>query len=174
MATAADRTAARRRTRVREDVGVAASRLRLDIRLRTLDAPTRTVAEAAAATGCEHARIAKSLVFVADGEPVVCVASGAHRVDVDRLCEVLDCAEARAAAPDEVRAATGYPVGSVPPFGHGLPVVLDEDLLRHERVWAAGGDCNTLFEVDPRVLAERTGARIAAVGARAEPATRAS
>jgi prolyl-tRNA editing enzyme YbaK/EbsC (Cys-tRNA(Pro) deacylase) len=149
---------------VREDVGDAARGLGLEIRLRTLEAPTRTVAEAAAATGCEHARIAKSIVFVADGEPVVCVASGAHRVDLDRLCEVIDCAEVRAAAPEEVRAATGYSVGGVPPFGHGLPTVVDEDLLRHERVWAAGGDCSTLFEVDPRALVERTGARIAAVG----------
>jgi prolyl-tRNA editing enzyme YbaK/EbsC (Cys-tRNA(Pro) deacylase) len=74
---------------------------------------------------------------------------------------VLDCAEARQAQPDEVRAATGFPVGGVPPVAHDLPVVLDEALLAHDRVWAAGGDGNSLFEVDPRVLAERIGARVA-------------
>ena len=151
---------------MREKVMNAARALDLDVNVTTLAAPTHTVGQAAAAVGCEEGQIAKSLVFVADGEPVVCVASGAHRVDLDRLCEVVDSAEARPASPDEVRAATGFPVGGVPPFGHGLPVVLDEALLEHERVWAAGGDGNTVFEVDPRRLADCTGAVVAAVGAR--------
>jgi prolyl-tRNA editing enzyme YbaK/EbsC (Cys-tRNA(Pro) deacylase) len=146
---------------MREKVRTAARALGLEVQVRTLDSPTRTVQEAATAVGCDPSRIAKSIVFVADGDPVLCVASGAHRVDVDALCEVLDCAEARQAQPDEVRAATGFPVGGVPPVAHDLPVVLDEALLAHDRVWAAGGDGNSLFEVDPRVLAERIGARVA-------------
>jgi len=148
---------------VRERVRTKARELGLDVHVRTLEAPTRTVDEAAVAVGCEAARIAKSIVFVADGEPVLCVASGAHRIDLDRLCDVLDCAEARPATPDEVRAATGFPVGGVAPFGHDLPVVMDETLLGHESVWAAGGDGNSLFEVDPRALADCTGARVASV-----------
>ncbi|HWH43266.1 MAG TPA: YbaK/EbsC family protein [Thermoleophilaceae bacterium] len=148
---------------MRERVRTKARELGLDVHVRTLEAPTRTVDEAAVAVGCEAARIAKSIVFVADGEPVLCVASGAHRIDLDRLCDVLDCAEARPATPDEVRAATGFPVGGVAPFGHDLPVVMDETLLGHESVWAAGGDGNSLFEVDPRALADCTGARVASV-----------
>ena len=150
---------------MREKVIQAAKELGLDVDVTTLEAPTRTVPEAAAAVGCEAAEIAKSIVFVADGEPVLAIASGAHRVDAGKLCEALDCAEVRQAAPDEVRAATGFPVGGVPPFGHALPVVLDEGLLAHGRVWAAGGDGNTLFEVDPRKLADCVGARIAAIAA---------
>lgn len=146
---------------MRARVKTAARELGLDVQVRTLAAPTRTVQEAATAVGCRPDEIAKAIVFVADGEPVVCVASGAGRVDVDALCEAIDCAEARQALPDEVRAATGFAVGGVPPFGHELPVVLDEALLEHGRVWAAGGDGNSLFEVDPRVLAERIGARVA-------------
>ncbi len=138
----------------------------LELDVRTLTSPTRTVPEAAAAVGCEAGRIAKLVVFVCDGDPVVCVASGAHRIDVDRLYEVLDCAEIRQASPDEVRVATGFAVGGVPPFGHGLPVILDEALLECPTVWAAGGDGNSLFEVDPRELAERVGARVAPVGER--------
>jgi prolyl-tRNA editing enzyme YbaK/EbsC (Cys-tRNA(Pro) deacylase) len=146
---------------MREKVRTAARALGLEVQVRTLDSPTRTVQEAATAVGCDPSRIAKSIVFVADGDPVLCVASGAHRGEGEELCEVLDCAEARQAQPDEVRAATGFPVGGVPPVAHDLPVVLDEALLAHDRVWAAGGDGNSLFEVDPRVLAERIGARVA-------------
>lgn len=146
---------------MREKVTSAARELGLDVSVRTLDRPTRTVQEAAAAVGCEPERIAKSLVFVADGEPVLCVASGHRRVDVDRLCEVLDCAEARQASADEVRAATGFSVGGVAPFAHELPVIFDEDLLAHDTVWAAGGDGNSLFEVDPQALARCTSATVA-------------
>ena len=150
---------------MKERVISAARKLGLEVEVRTLDAPTRTVSEAAAAVGCEPAQIAKTIVFVADGEPVLVVASGSHRVDPDKLAEAFDCAEIRQASADEVRAATGYPVGGVSPVCPGLAVVFDEALLAHRRIWAAGGDGNTLFEVDPRALAERTGARVQAVGA---------
>jgi prolyl-tRNA editing enzyme YbaK/EbsC (Cys-tRNA(Pro) deacylase) len=52
----------------------------------------------------------------------------------------------------------------VPPFGHGLPVVLDAALLDHEVVWAAGGDGHSLFSVDPRELVRCTDAVVAPVG----------
>jgi len=148
---------------VRERVVDAARELGLDVQVRTLDSPTRTVAEAAEAVGTDPEHIAKSLVFVADGEPVVVVASGGHRVDVDRLALAFDCAEVRQASADEVQAATGFKVGGVPPFGHALPVLIDEALLEHDVVYAAGGDGNTLFEVDPRRLVEVTKARVVAV-----------
>jgi prolyl-tRNA editing enzyme YbaK/EbsC (Cys-tRNA(Pro) deacylase) len=84
-------------------------------------------------------------------------------VDTDRLADVLDVAEVRQATPEEVRAATGFSVGGVPPFGHGLPVVFDRTLLDHACVWAAGGDGHSLFEVDPKALAGCTSATVAAV-----------
>lgn len=149
---------------MREKVKEAARELGLDVTVTTLDRSTKTVKDAAIAVGCDEAEIAKSIVIVCDGDPVVCVTSGAHRVDVDRVALALDCAEVRPANPDEVRAATGYPVGGVPPFGHGLPVLFDEALLRHERVWAAGGDSNSLFEVDPRDLISCTTAQVVPLG----------
>ena len=150
---------------MREKVMNTARELGLDVDVRRLEASTRTAEDAADAVGCVPAQIAKSIVFVADGDPVVCIASGAHRIDPDKLCEVVDCAEAHPASPDEVRAATGFAVGGVPPFGHGLPVVLDESLLDYGRVWAAGGDGNSLFEVDPRELVGCTDAHVADVAA---------
>jgi prolyl-tRNA editing enzyme YbaK/EbsC (Cys-tRNA(Pro) deacylase) len=148
---------------MREKVIATAQQLGLDVEVRTLDQPTRTVAEAATALDVEPGQIAKSLVFLADGEPVVIVASGAHRVDVDQLALACDCAVIDKATPEDVRAATGFAVGGVPPFGHGLPVMLDQALLEYDEVYAAGGDGNTLFAVNPRELADATGASIVRV-----------
>jgi prolyl-tRNA editing enzyme YbaK/EbsC (Cys-tRNA(Pro) deacylase) len=144
---------------MREKVKSAAAALGLDVEIKTLERPTRTVAEAAAALDVDPGQIAKSLVFLADGEPLVIVASGAHRVDVDQLALVCDCAVIGKASPEDVRASTGFAVGGVPPFGHGLTTMIDEALLQYDVVYAAGGDGNTLFAVDPRKLAEATDAR---------------
>jgi prolyl-tRNA editing enzyme YbaK/EbsC (Cys-tRNA(Pro) deacylase) len=149
---------------MRDRLADSARSLGLALNVQRLEDSTRTVSDAAVAVGCDEAEIAKSIVFVADGEPVVCVAAGHHRIDTDRLAETLDCAEVRQAAAAEVRAATGFAVGGVPPFGHDLPVILDEELLRHDCVWAAAGDPHSLFAVDPRELARCTRARVAPVG----------
>jgi prolyl-tRNA editing enzyme YbaK/EbsC (Cys-tRNA(Pro) deacylase) len=150
---------------MRTKVAESAERLGLQVEVQRLDASTKTVSDAAVAVGCEEAEIAKSIVFVADGEPVVCIASGEHRIDTDKLAETLDVAEVRQAGADEVRAATGFAIGGVPPFGHGLPVVFDQALLLHDRVWAAAGDPHSLFCADPRKLADCTEATVADVGA---------
>jgi prolyl-tRNA editing enzyme YbaK/EbsC (Cys-tRNA(Pro) deacylase) len=68
------------------------------------------------------------------------------------------------ASSDEVRAATGFAIGGVPPIGHGLPVIFDTALLDYELIYAAGGDGNTLFEVAPRKLAGCVHALVASVG----------
>jgi prolyl-tRNA editing enzyme YbaK/EbsC (Cys-tRNA(Pro) deacylase) len=150
---------------MRDRLAERAHELGLALEVQRLDSSTRTVKDAAQAVGCQEAQIAKSIVFVADGDPVVCVASGRHRIDTDKLADVLDVAEVRQAAADEVRAATGFAIGGVPPFGHDLPVLFDEALLEHERVWAAAGDPHSLFCVDPRKLSDCIGARVVALGA---------
>jgi prolyl-tRNA editing enzyme YbaK/EbsC (Cys-tRNA(Pro) deacylase) len=154
---------------MKDKVIQAARELGLEVDVRTLEAPTRTVAEAAAAVGCAAPQIAKTLVFVADGDPVLVVASGAHRVDLDLLADVFDVAQIRQASPEEVRVATGYPVGGVSPLGCHLPIAFDETLLEYDWVFAAGGDGNTLFQVNPRLLADSLHAMIVRVAPAAEP-----
>jgi prolyl-tRNA editing enzyme YbaK/EbsC (Cys-tRNA(Pro) deacylase) len=149
---------------MRDRLAESARRLGLPMHVQRLGSSTRTVKDAAVAVGCQESEIAKAIVFVADGDPILCVASGRHRIDTDKLADALDVAEVRQAAADEVRAATGFAVGGVPPFGHDLPVLFDEALLEHERVWAAAGDPHSLFEVDPRELARCVQARVVAVG----------
>jgi prolyl-tRNA editing enzyme YbaK/EbsC (Cys-tRNA(Pro) deacylase) len=157
---------------MKDKVVQAARELGLEVDVKTLEKPTRTVPEAAAAVGCSDGQIAKTLVFVADGDPVLVVASGAHRVDTEALCDIFDVAEIRQANADEVRVATGYPVGGVSPLGcDGLPVAFDEDLMEYPYIYVAGGDGNTLFQVEPATLAKTIKARVARVGERRTPAT---
>ena len=149
---------------MRSSLAECARELGLEVEVQRLESSTRTAKDAAIAIGCEEAEIAKSIVFVADGDPVVCVASGQHRVDTEKVADALDVAEVRQAQADEVRAATGFAIGGVPPFGHDLPVLFDEELLTHQRVWAAAGDPHSLFCVDPRELARCIRARVVPLG----------
>ena len=121
----------------------------LDVELQELERSTRTAAEAAAAVGCELGQIVKSLVFVADGRPLLCLCSGDRRVDTAALGD-----DARQASAAEVRAATGYAIGGVPPLGHERPLrtLVDSGLLRFPRVWCAAGTPNALFEVETQAL----------------------
>ena len=119
---------------------------------------TRTAVDAAAAVGCEVGRIVKSLVFTVDGTPVMALVAGDARLDEGLLAEVAGGTVGRADA-DVVRAATGYPIGGVPPFAHAsaLPTYVDESLLAHDTVWAAAGTPRHVFEVAPTDLLRLSG-----------------
>ena len=109
----------------------------------------------------------KSLVFIADEQPVVVLCSGADRVDEGRLRAALGAAATRRATADEAKAATGFPIGGVAPFAHTRPcrVVADARLLGHERVWAAAGLPDAVFPMAPGLLLEIAGAEVAEVAA---------
>jgi Cys-tRNA(Pro) deacylase len=144
-------------------VTAAAAAAGVEIRARRSPAETRTAADAARAIGCEVAQIVKSLVFVADGTPVVALVSGSNRLDTSRLAAALGAAEVRRATADEAREATGYAIGGVPPFGHArsLPVVVDRDLTAFEVVHAAAGLPDATFPISPLVLVRVSGGRVA-------------
>jgi prolyl-tRNA editing enzyme YbaK/EbsC (Cys-tRNA(Pro) deacylase) len=122
---------------------------------------TKTADDAARAIGCDVGQIVKSLVFMADGRAVMAYTSGANRVDVARLGELVGAAEVRRATPEEAREATGFAVGGTPPFGHPqrLTSVVDEDLLRWDEVWAAAGTPDAVFPLSPAELLRASGAR---------------
>ena len=128
-------TAAKVQERLR-DAGLA-------VEVRELADSTRTAAEAAAAVGAEIGQIVKSLVFVADGEPLLVLCAGDRRVDPAKLGPGV-----RAARADEVRAATGFAIGGVPPLGHdgSLRTVVDTSLRRFDTVWCAAGTPHAVFE----------------------------
>jgi prolyl-tRNA editing enzyme YbaK/EbsC (Cys-tRNA(Pro) deacylase) len=127
--------------------------LGLEADVHELAASTRTAAEAAAAVGVEVGQIVKSLVFVDGDGPILCLCAGDRRVDTSKLG-----ADVRQATGDEVREATGFAIGGVPPLGHDRPVrtVVDSSLRRFATVWCAAGTPNAVFSVS-------TGALIAAI-----------
>ena len=144
-------------------VADAGRRAGLELEIRQFPEGTRTAEDAARAIGCTVAQIVKSLVFMADDEPVLALVSGADRVDVDRLAAATGAAATRRATGDEARSATGFAIGGVPPFGHGssLTVLVDPGLLRHEVVWAAAGLPDAVFAIAPADLVRISGARVA-------------
>ena len=130
--------------------------------IRELEASTRTAVDAAAAVGTTVERIVKSLVFLADGRPVLALVSGANRLDPGKLAELAGGSVTQASA-EEVRQATGFAIGGVPPVGHSspLPVWVDRDLLRFDLVWAAAGTPNAVFGIAPETLVRVSGGRVA-------------
>ncbi|HEY3868177.1 MAG TPA: YbaK/EbsC family protein [Actinocrinis sp.] len=116
-------------------------------RVRELPASTRTAAEAAAALGCEVGAIANSLVFMADGAPLLVMTSGAHKVDTGALAGRVGVDKVQRATPDQVRAATGQVIGGVAPVGHPAPLrtVVDVALAGYPEIWAAAGTPHTVF-----------------------------
>ncbi|CAM5447028.1 YbaK/EbsC family protein [Streptomyces coeruleorubidus] len=120
---------------------------------------TRTAAEAAAALGCELSQICKSLIFAADGVPVLVLMDGASRVDLELVRKELGAEKVTRAKADVVRETTGYAIGGVPPFGHRTKtrVLADRSLLGHDLVWAAAGTPYTVFPMAPRDLVGHAG-----------------
>jgi prolyl-tRNA editing enzyme YbaK/EbsC (Cys-tRNA(Pro) deacylase) len=133
------------------------------VEVRRFPEGTKTARDAARAIGCEVGQIVKSLVFQADGEPVLALTSGANRVDERRLAALAGASRARRANPAEARGATGFAVGGTPPFGHPQPVrtFLDRDLLAFEEVWAAAGTPDAVFRTTPEELRQTTDAEVA-------------
>jgi prolyl-tRNA editing enzyme YbaK/EbsC (Cys-tRNA(Pro) deacylase) len=129
----------------------AATEFDLEVDVHEFPEGTKTAADAADVVGCDVAQIASGLVFVADGDPVMVVTSGANTVDEARLAALTDAESVLMADPETVREATGYSIGGVPPFCHdgSLPVYVDETLLAHDTVWAAAGTPETVFPIDP-------------------------
>ena len=128
------------------------------------DESTHSSAEAAAAVGCDVAQIAKTIVFRAGARPAVVITSGANRVDQARAEAALGTRLSRADG-DWVRLTTGFAIGGVAPVGHLSPplLLLDEDLMALDPIWAAAGSPSHVFRTTPADLLRITGARIAAV-----------
>jgi len=131
-------------------------------RVRRFPEATRTAAEAAAAIGCGLGEICKSLIFAADGVPVVVLMDGASRVDVEAVSQVLGVERVTRADAKVVREVTGYAIGGVPPFGHltRTTVLADRGLLEFAEVWAAAGNPHAVFPMEPGKLVKYAGATV--------------
>ncbi|WP_336035241.1 YbaK/EbsC family protein [Halobacterium yunchengense] len=137
--------------RAAEFVEQAREQYGVDVDVHEFDDGTKTARDAADAIGCDVAQIASSIVVVADDDPVVVVTSGANRVDLQKVAVYVDASDARMAEADEVKEATGWSIGGVPPICHArdVPVLVDETLLDHDEVWAAAGTPDAVWPVAP-------------------------
>jgi prolyl-tRNA editing enzyme YbaK/EbsC (Cys-tRNA(Pro) deacylase) len=118
-------------------------------RVRVLPAAVHTAVAAAAALGVQVAQIANSLIFDADGEPLLVLTSGAHRADPAKLQAITGATAVRRATPDFVRHHTGQPIGGVAPLGHPKPLrtIVDSSLDRYDELWAAGGVPRAVYPI---------------------------
>ncbi len=136
-----------------------------DITIEVVEYPegTKTAEDAATAVGAPVATIVKSLVFLVDGDPVMALVAGNNRLDEERLVAATGGSEVRRADADLVRAATGFPIGGVPPFAHAteLATYVDEDLLTHDAVWAAAGTPRHVFRLTPAQLVRLSNGTVA-------------
>jgi prolyl-tRNA editing enzyme YbaK/EbsC (Cys-tRNA(Pro) deacylase) len=150
-----------------EKVAAELSALGVPGQVRELPEPAPTAVTAASQLGCEVGAIANSLVFSADGEPVLILTSGAHRVNTGRAAAILGVTKVRRADPDFVRQATGQSIGGVAPVGHPVPLrtLVDRWLERYEIVWAAAGHAHTVFPTTYPELLRITDGTPADVGA---------
>ncbi|HUP86092.1 MAG TPA: YbaK/EbsC family protein [Acidimicrobiales bacterium] len=143
----------------------AAAALGFAMDVREFPDGTRTADDAARAIGVEVGQIVKSLVFLADGSPVVALVSGSNQLDEAKLAVAAGASSTGRATAEQVREATGFPVGGVPPLGHAtaLPLFVDEDLLTYEEVWAAAGTPHLNFAITPDELVRITGGKVCAL-----------
>jgi Cys-tRNA(Pro) deacylase len=139
----------------------------VNVEIREFDESTRTAVDAANALGVPVGAIVKSLVFAADGAPVLVLASGDHQVDTTKVAHVLSASHVGRADADLVRDATGFAIGGVAPIGHPHPLrtVIDTHLSSFEAIWAAAGTPRTVFPTTYDELARITAAVPANIGA---------
>lgn len=126
------------------------------------DRSTKTAALAADAVGCEVGQIVKSLVFIADGEPVLALVAGDRRGDPEAIAASVGASRARMANAEEVRSATGYAIGGVSPFDlpESLMVLVDDSLSRFAHVFAAAGTPESVVPIEIGALLEMTNGRV--------------
>ena len=123
---------------------------------------TGTAEQAAAAIGATTKQIVKSLVLIAGGDPVLVLAAGDRRVNLDRLPEAIGREDLRMARAVEVKEITGFSIGGVPPLGHRriLPTFIDIRLMDEPTVYAAAGTSFRIFAVTPEHLRRLAGAQV--------------
>jgi prolyl-tRNA editing enzyme YbaK/EbsC (Cys-tRNA(Pro) deacylase) len=129
-------------------------------RIVVLPDSVHTAALAAEALGCEVGAIANSLLFDADGEPVLILTSGSHRVDTDKAAVTIGVSGLKRARPEFVREHTGQVIGGVSPIAHPAPIrtFLDPWLRQYDEIWAAAGHPAAVFSTTYDELLAMTGA----------------
>jgi prolyl-tRNA editing enzyme YbaK/EbsC (Cys-tRNA(Pro) deacylase) len=129
------------------------------------DRSTKTCELAAEAVGCAVGQIVKSLVFVADGTPVLALVAGDRRGDTAAIGRLLGAKSVHFADAETVRDSTGYAIGGVSPYDlpEDLTVLVDDSLGRFDVVYTAAGTPSSMVRIDQPVLFDLVGGTVAQV-----------
>jgi prolyl-tRNA editing enzyme YbaK/EbsC (Cys-tRNA(Pro) deacylase) len=140
----------------------------IDATILFLSVDTPTVQAAAEALAVTPEKIIKSVLFLADGKPVMVVASGLDRLDRKALADFLGVSRRRVkiASAEQVLAHTGYVAGSVPPFGYSEPIetVVETAVTQQTGiVYGGGGEIHALMQLSVTELRRVVGGRVASL-----------
>ncbi|MEG3069673.1 MAG: YbaK/EbsC family protein [Candidatus Syntrophopropionicum ammoniitolerans] len=144
-----------------ERVRMYLDQFNLDLEILQFDESTSTCELAAAALGVEVGQIAKTILFMADGDPVLVVASGDNKIKSNKLKRLLGVSKVKMADPKTVRRVTGYPVGGVCPLAleEECHILLDDSMHRFPVVYAAAGTSRSALPVTMDQLETITGGK---------------
>lgn len=121
-----------------------------------------TVQAAAEALGVTTDKIVKSVLILADSEPVLVITNGLARIDFKQLANHLDVSKRKVklANPETTLEITGFRIGAVPPFAHAteLRTLVDADVLEHDEVFAGGGEVDVVLRLTPSEILRVTDA----------------
>ncbi len=139
---------------------------RVETQIHVFAESTENAFLAAEALGVELGQIVKSIIFLADGKPVLILMSGDMNSDTKKLKKLLGAKKIRIADAATVLAVTGYPVGAVPPVAHrqAMPTYIDESLQRFSQIYPAAGTTSTMFVTTFEQLLKLTEAQTLDVG----------
>lgn len=131
---------------------------RIDKKIVFFDKSTENSLKASETLGVAQGQIAKSILFLVDGMPLLIVISGDKKVDEKKIKKIKSAKKVRMARPEEVYEITGFEVGGVSPVGHKskLEVYIDESLKRYDEIYPAAGESNNMFPTNFSELIELT------------------
>lgn len=138
---------------------------RIEAQILHLTADTPTVADAARVMGVQPEQIIKSVLFLADEQPVLVIGNGLNRINYKKLADHLGVSRRRVKTADsaKVLTITGYVAGSVPPFGHLQPLrtILDTAVLGQTDIYGGGGEIHALMYLKTAELQRVVGSETA-------------
>ena len=132
------------------------------LNVQVLEKTARTAQDASLALGCEVGAIVKSLLFRAENSFVLCLVSGDKKCSLNKLKKITKKNDLCMASPEQVKTQTGYTIGGVSPVGllNDIEIFMDNSLERFNKLYAAAGHPNCIFEINFKKLNEITSSKV--------------
>ena len=132
------------------------------LKIQVLEKTARTAQDASKALGCEVGAIVKSLLLRAENNFVLCLVSGDKKCSLNKLKKITQKYDLCMASPEQVKTQTGYTIGGVSPVGllNDIEIFMDNSLVRFNKLYAAAGHPNCIFEINFKKLNEITSSKV--------------